>query len=159
MSEFIAVRLVPGPVRGRFVEAKVPAGFPSPADDYFQKSLDLRELLIEHEEATFFIRASGDSMIDFQIHDQDVLVVDRSLKVLDGDIVVAAVNGEFTVKQYSNKGGQIKLRPGNAKYPEIELKDGSELIVWGVVTWNLHDCLKIRSRRRQQLLRKLRAPV
>ena len=138
---------------------KVPAGFPSPADDYLQKSLDLRELLIEHEAATFFIRAAGDSMIGYQINDGDVLVVDRSLKVLHGDIVVAAVNGDFTVKQYWNKGGVVKLRPGNLKYPEIELKDGSELLVWGVVTWNLHDCLKIRSRRREQLLRKLRTPI
>ena len=149
----------PEAVRALFVDGKVPAGFPSPADDYLQKALDLRELLIENETATFFVRSSGDSMIGFGINDGDLLVVDRSLTVLHEDIVVAVVDGGFTVKQYWNAGGVTMLRPGNPVYPDILFKEGVELIVWGVVTWNVHDLLKIRSRRRQQLLRQLRTVI
>src|SRR6185295_7634921 len=134
MSELIAFRLLPGQVRAPYFQVKVPAGFPSPADDYLQKSLDLRELLIENETATFFVRSSGESMIRFGINDGDLLVVDRSLAVLHEDIVVAVVDGGFTVKQYWNAEGVTMLRPGNPAYPDILLKEGVELLVWGVVT-------------------------
>jgi DNA polymerase V len=82
-----------------FFGAKVAAGFPSPADDYVEKALDLNELLIQKPAATFFIRAQGTSMLGAGIHPNDILVVDKSLKPVDGKIVIAAINGEFTVKR------------------------------------------------------------
>ncbi len=112
----------------------VPAGFPSPADDYIEGRLSLDEHLIQHKDATFFVRAKGNSMIDAGISDGSILVVDKSLKPAIGDIVVAVVEGDFTVKYLGMRGDSIVLKPANARYKEIEFKDGQELQIWGVVT-------------------------
>ena len=114
--------------------SRVPAGFPSPADDYVECSLDLNEHLIEHREATFFVRVKGQSMTGAGIADGDLLVVDRSLEAGDGDIVVAVVDGELTVKRLSRRGGRVRLLAEHPGFAPIEFRDGQELTVWGVVT-------------------------
>ena len=118
--------------------SKVPAGFPSPADDYLEGALDLNEYLIKHKAATFFVRVTGDSMIGAGIHDGDLLVVDRALEVRDKSVVVAVVNGEFTVKRIKKEHGRVWLLPENNNYPPLEMQEGAELEVWGVVTNVIH---------------------
>ncbi len=114
--------------------SRVPAGFPSPADDYVEGSLDLNEHLVAHREATFFLRVQGHSMSGAGISDGDLLVVDRALEAGHGDIVVAVVDGELTVKRLWRRGARVRLVAENPAYAPIELKDGQELAVWGVVT-------------------------
>lgn len=97
-------------------------------------SLDLNEHLVAHREATFLIRVRNDAMAGAGIRDGDLLVVDRALEAGDGDIVVAAVDGELTVKRLSRRGGRVRLLPEAPGYAPIEFKDGQELAVWGVVT-------------------------
>ncbi len=112
---------------------KVRAGFPSPADDYIESFLDLNQHLIAHPHATFFLRAAGDSMINAGIADGDLLVVDRSLEATHGRIVIAAVNGELTVKRLSLKTGRIQLVPENDHYQPITITEALECVIWGVV--------------------------
>lgn len=111
----------------------IAAGFPSPAQDYVEQTLDLNELCIKHPAATFFVKVQGDSMIDAGIFSGDILVVDRSLQPAHGDIVVAAVNGEFTVKQLQLR-PVVQLLPRNALFSPIAINDESELNIFGVVT-------------------------
>ena len=113
---------------------RVRAGFPSPADDYVAGTLDLNEHLIAHQEATFFLRAKGHSMSGAGIQDGDLLVVDRSLNPAHRAVVIAVVNGEFTVKRLDKRGGCVRLLPENPEFSPIEFKDGQELQIWGVVT-------------------------
>ncbi len=113
---------------------KVKAGFPSPADDFVEAWLDLNEHLIEHRDATFFLQASGDSMIGAGIQEGSLLVVDRSLEARHGDIVIAVIDNELTVKRLDKRRGRIRLVAENPAYAPIELQDGQELTVWGVVT-------------------------
>lgn len=122
------------PVRLPLFSHKVAAGFPSPADDYIEGRLSLDEHLIQHKDATFFVRAKGNSMTGAHIDDGDILIVDKSLKPQFGDIVVAVVDGEFTVKFLAQRGEAVMLMPANPKFKEIEFKDGQELEIWGVVT-------------------------
>ncbi|TCV79958.1 LexA family protein [Sulfurirhabdus autotrophica] len=117
---------------------RISAGFPSPADDYIEDRLDLNEYLIHHKEATFFLRVKGHSMTGAGIHDGDMLIVDRSLNADDGKIVIAALEGELTVKRLSLKSGRIALIAENPDYPPIVLKDGQEITIWGVVTSVIH---------------------
>lgn len=112
----------------------VRAGFPSPADDYIEKRIDLNEELIQHREATFFLRVRGHSMIDAGIDDGDELIVDRALTPEHHRIVVAAVDGELTVKRFYQRNGIVKLLAENPQYPDIEFKNGQEMMIWGVVT-------------------------
>lgn len=112
----------------------VRAGFPSPADDYVEKRIDLNEALIQHREATFFLRVRGHSMVGAGIDDGDELIVDRAIKPEHGRIVVAAVDGELTVKRFYQRGDIVKLVAESPEYPDIELKDGQEMVIWGVVT-------------------------
>lgn len=119
----------------------VRAGFPSPADDYIETMLDLNEYLIKHPAATFFVRASGDSMINAGIHSGDILVVDRSLEVIHGKIVIAALNGELTVKRLFQQGDTIQLLPENLEYPPIDITEEYEMVIWGVVTHVIHAAL------------------
>jgi DNA polymerase V len=112
----------------------VRAGFPSPAEDYQEESIDLNTLLAPHTEATFLVRVSGESMNGAGIDHGDVLVVDRSLEPAHGRIVVAVVDGEFTVKRLYRRDGQISLEASNPDFPPIVLQEGQELAVWGVVT-------------------------
>ena len=122
------------PVHIPLYGSKVTAGFPSPADDYVEGRLSLDEHLIQHKDSTFFVRARGNSMVEAHITDGDLLVVDKSLIPQFGDIVVAIIDGEFTVKYLVKRGDSVVLKPANARYKEIEFKDGQELEIWGVVT-------------------------
>jgi DNA polymerase V len=117
---------------------KVAAGFPSPADDYVEKTLDLNELLVQKPAATFFARAQGVSMIGAGIHHNDILIIDRSIEPVPGKIVVCALNGELTVKRLDLYNGQWKLKAENTDYPDIPLYEDLEMIVWGVVTNVIH---------------------
>lgn len=113
---------------------KVCAGFPSPAEDLVAKRIDLSEVLITHPQATFLLRVSGESMKEAGIFDGDMLVVNRAMKPRHGHIVVAVVDGEFTVKYLHQRAGCTTLKPANAAYPDITPKDHQTLEVWGVVT-------------------------
>jgi len=115
-------------------EHKVPAGFPSPADDHIEKRLDLNDYLIKQKEATFFVRIKGDSMIDAGIHDNDIVIVDKSQKASNGDIVLASIDGDFTVKLLSNYKSKYRLLAANEKYKPIEINESMQFEVWGVVT-------------------------
>jgi DNA polymerase V len=121
-----------------FFEAGVPAGFPSPADDYLESSLNLEELLVPRPSSTFFIRVKGDSMKGAGIFSGDILVVDRSLNAKPGDVVVALWNGEFTVKRLIKKETGYFLAPENPRYPLFPLSDDAEFQIWGVVTFAIH---------------------
>lgn len=116
----------------------VQAGFPSPADDYVAEKLDLNQHLMPHQEASFMLRAKGDSMMGANIHDGDLLVVDRSLNATNGCVVIAAIDGQFTVKRLEKKRGKIRLLPANPNFEPIELKDDQELQIFGVVTNVIH---------------------
>jgi len=119
---------------------RIPAGFPSPADDHVEDRIDLNEELIRNPPATFMIRVEGNSMIDANIFSGDILIVDRSIDARDGHVIVAVVDGKFTVKRLSIKPGKVRLLPENPDptYQPIEFQDGQELIVWGVVTNVIH---------------------
>ena len=116
----------------------VRAGFPSPADDYIEAHLDLNTHLIKHPAATFFVTASGDSMTGAGIASGDMLVVDRSLEATHGKIIIAAINGELTVKRLSRIEGTVQLMPENNLYPPIKITGEEDLVIWGVVTHVIH---------------------
>ena len=118
--------------------ARVPAGFPSPAEDFIEDHLDLNEHLIHHPAATFFVRASGQSMVNAGIFDGDLLIVDRALSPQDGDIVIAVLFGELTVKRIRKRRDRLLLEPENAVYPVIEVPQEADFQVWGVVTNAIH---------------------
>ena len=117
---------------------KVAAGFPSPADDYVEKSLDLNELLVQKPAATLFVRAQGESMLGAGIHPNDILVVDRSIDPVPGKIVICALNGELTVKRLERGNGQWQLKAENPTYADIIIHEELELMIWGVVTNVIH---------------------
>ena len=117
---------------------RLPAGFPSPADDYIEGKLDLNRHLIKHPAATFFVRVTGDSMTGAGIHSGDLLIVDRSLEAIDGHVVVAALDGELTVKRLSKRDQTILLLPANTQYQPIEIQPQQSFEVWGVVTNVIH---------------------
>lgn len=109
-------------------------GFPSPADDYLQGALDLNEYLVHHRESTFFFRAKGNSMTAAGISDGDLLVVDKSITPSSGNIVVAVIDGELTVKRIVTQGESYVLKAEGDITDTIQFKDGQELQIWGVVT-------------------------
>lgn len=124
---------------GGLLARPVPAGFPSPADDYVEARISLDEHLVRHREATFFLRVDGDSMRNLGIFDGDLLVVDRALVPVNGSVVIAVVDGAFTVKQlYRTAGGGAILKAANPAYADIAVSADSELVVWGVVRWAIH---------------------
>lgn len=125
---------------------RVSAGFPSPAQDYIEQTLDLNQLCIKHPAATFFVRVEGDSMQDAGIYPNDILVVDRSIRAEHGDIVIAGMHGELTVKELELK-PVVRLIPRNTAYQPIDIPEGCDLDIFGVVT-NV-----IRSMRRQSSLK------
>ena len=119
---------------------EIKAGFPSPAEDYMQESLDFNRDLIKHPESTFYGRVDGDSMIDAGICDGDIAVIDRRVEPSDGDVVVGYVNGEFTIKYLDlthKKDGYIELRPANRLYSPIRINECDDFEVWGVVIWTI----------------------
>lgn len=118
--------------------SRVQAGFPSPADDHLEDTLDLNTHLIHHKEATFFVKAQGESMLGAGIHQGDILIVDKSLSPKSGKIVIAVVDGEFTVKRLHKYKGNITLKAENSEFEDIKIKGTDELIIWGVVTSVIH---------------------
>lgn len=126
------------PLRALLLNNRVQAGFPSPAEDLGAQRIDLTQILITHPQATYFLRASGHSMVEAGIFDKDILVVDRAIKARHNHIVVAIVDGDFTVKQYFQRAGRIKLKAANPTFADIVPREGQILEVWGVVT----NCIK-----------------
>lgn len=121
-----------------YFEAKVPAGFPSPAADYEEGRLDLNRHLIKNPAATFFVRVSGDSMLGAGIHPGDLLVVDRSLEAKDKNVVIAVLDGELTVKRIRIRRRKITLEAENKNYASREITEDTQFEVWGVVTNVIH---------------------
>jgi DNA polymerase V len=117
---------------------RVPAGFPSPAQDYSDTQIDLTKILIRDELATFIVQVSGDSMEGAGIFDGDKLIVDRSIEPRDGHVVVAVVDGEMTVKRLKVTDSGVILQADNAQYPDVKVPELSDLLIWGVATTCLH---------------------
>ena len=116
-------------------QSGIHAGFPSPATDYMTQAIDLNRELVKHPAATFYGRVVGDSMIDAGVEEGDILVIDRALDPKDGDMAVCFVDGEFTLKHLRILDGGLRLEPANPKYPAIEITEGVEFRMWGVVTY------------------------
>lgn len=119
----------------KMAQEGIHAGFPSPATDYMTQAIDLNKELVKHPAATFYGRVVGDSMIDAGVEEGDILVIDRSLEAQDGDMAVCFVDGEFTLKHLKFHEGGLTLVPANDKYPCIEIGEGSDFMMWGVVTY------------------------
>ena len=121
-------------------EPTVSAGFPSPAEDYLDTDLNLHKYLVKHPAATFFVRAKGYSMDDAGISDGDLLVIDKSVEVKNRDIIIACLNGEFTVKRYIKEKHKTYLQAENksGSYPNIDISMEMDFEVWGVVTYTIH---------------------
>ena len=137
MSTVLSATPVPvssAPLLARLLLNRVCAGFPSPAEDLGAQRIDLAQVLITHPQATFILRARGHSMMEAGIFDNDLLVVNRALVPRHRHIVVAVVDGDFTVKRLYQLGGRIKLQAANPTFPDIVPRDGQLLEVWGVVT-------------------------
>lgn len=129
----VPVPISQAPLQALLLKNKVCAGFPSPAEDLGAQRIDLTSLLVVHAQATYFLRASGHSMVEAGIFDDDILVVDRAVRPRHGHIVVAVVDGEFTVKRLYQRAGRVKLRAANVTFPDIVPKDGQTIEIWGVV--------------------------
>lgn len=126
------------------IGGRVEAGFPSPADDFIERSLDLNEQLVANPIATFFMRASGHSMDGAGIHDGDLLIVDRSITPSHGSIVIAVIDGGLTVKRLRKRGMRVSLIPepntlDQGAYVPIEVGEETDATIWGVVTWSIHN--------------------
>ncbi|MBN2143437.1 MAG: translesion error-prone DNA polymerase V autoproteolytic subunit [Candidatus Aureabacteria bacterium] len=119
-------------------ESRVAAGFPSPADDFIERKLDLNEFLVRHPSSTFFVRVSGDSMIGAGINHNDILIVDRSLEVSDKAVIIAVLDGELTVKRYREKDGKKYLMSENPRFKPMEIGEKTPFELWGVVTSVIH---------------------
>lgn len=132
-----ALSPVPGPLLP-LIGSRVPAGFPSPADDYIEARIDLNQLLIKKPAATYMAQVVGDSMEGDGIFEGDRIIVVMGKAVKAGMVVVAVVNGEFLVKRYQVRGGRAVLESSNPKYPPIEIPEGAEMQVWGVVEYVIH---------------------
>ncbi|NGX51653.1 MAG: LexA repressor [Chlamydiae bacterium] len=120
--------------------SRIKAGFPSPADDHIEQKLDLNDYLIRHPAATFFVRVEGHSMKNAGISDGDILIVDRALPPEDGKIIIAILNGEFTVKRVQIRDKKLFLIPENPRYSPMEVTEEMDFQVWGVVTYTIHAC-------------------
>ncbi|MBM3434716.1 MAG: translesion error-prone DNA polymerase V autoproteolytic subunit [Bacteroidetes bacterium] len=116
----------------------IPAGFPSPAEDFLEKRLDLNDYLVRNQAATFLVKVSGNSMINAGISDGDILIVDRSLEPADGKIVLGVLQGEFTVKRIQKRGNKLFLVPENDKFRPIEITVEMDFQIWGIVTFSIH---------------------
>lgn len=116
----------------------VEAGFPSPAEDYVDRKLDLHEHMVHNQAATFFLWAHGDSMLGAGIHDGDLLVVDRSLEAANNRVVIAALDGELTVKRLVRRQGRVFLMPENPDYSPVDITEREHIHIWGVVTYAVH---------------------
>ncbi len=119
----------------------VSAGFPSPADDYTEENIDLNEHLISNPFSTFFLRVQGESMLNAGIKDKDLIIVDKSLRAKPGDIVIAMIDGEFTIKRLSIKNNELYLKAENHNYPDFNFKNNIDVQIWGVVIYSIHSYL------------------
>ena len=119
---------------------KVEAGFPSPAENYIEQELDLKEHLIRNSDSTFLVRATGKSMVNVGISPGDILIVDRSLEAKNNSIIIVSIDGELTVKRLikDNDNKKLYLKSENLDYPNIDLKIESDTMIWGVVTYSIH---------------------
>jgi len=133
--------IVSSPIHVPLFESRVQAGFPSPADEYSEGSLDLNDYLLPHKATTFFVRVTGDSMINVGIFPGDMLVVDRSLTPTYGKIVIALLNGEMTVKRLEKFKNRLFLCAENDAYPDIKITEEDHFAIWGVVTNVIHSLL------------------
>ena len=125
---------LPRPLLGN----EVPAGFPSPAQDYIEEHLDLNEHLISHPSATFFVTVAGYSMVDAGIYPEDILIVDRAVEPTHKKIVIAVVDGELTVKRLYKKSGRWFLAPENPEFESLEITRDINFHIWGVVIYSIH---------------------
>ena len=121
-----------------YFESRVQAGFPSPAEDYLEKRLDLNEKLVKSPSSTFFIRVEGESMNGAGIQNGDLLIVDRSKTPKSDSVVLATIHGEFTVKRFVQKENEAWLVPENPAFSSIHITDDMDCEIWGVVTHNIH---------------------
>ena len=116
----------------------VSAGFPSPADDYTEENIDLNEHLISNPFSTFFLRVKGDSMINAGIKDKDLIIVDKRLIAKPGNIIIAMIDGEFTIKRLAIKNNELYLKAENHNYPDFRFKNHMDVQIWGVVIYSIH---------------------
>ena len=123
------------------VKGTISAGFPSPADDYTEENIDLNEHLISNPFSTFFLRVKGDSMINAGIKDKDLIIVDKSLTARPGNIIIAMIDGEFTIKRLSIKNNELYLKAENHNYPDFRFKNHLDVQIWGVVIYSIHSYL------------------
>ena len=130
----LPVHLIGSPMVLPLLEQRVVAGFPSPAEDLGYKRIDLTQELITHPQATYLLTVDGDSLKNLGIFHGDVIVVNRALNAIHGDVVVAVIDNLFTVKQLYKRGGKVKLQAANPTYPDIVFREGETMTVWGVVT-------------------------
>jgi DNA polymerase V len=135
------VPLIANPLVLGFFNASVRTGFPSPAADHTQKRIDLNDHLFINRESSFLFRVMGDSMINIGVFEGDTIIVDRSIEPRHRHIVLAIIDEEFTVKRLCRRGKVVRLLAENPAYQPIDFKDGQELRIWGVVTFNLHKLL------------------
>ena len=121
----------------QFADEGIKAGFPSPAQDYLEQAIDLNKELIRHPASTFYGRVVGDSMRDEGIEEGDILVIDKSLELLNDDLAVCYIDGEFTVKRVRLEPDAAWLVPSNNNYPPIKVTKDNEFMVWGIVTYTI----------------------
>ena len=125
-----------------YTDSGIRAGFPSPAQDYTDESIDLNRDIIHHNESTFYARAVGDSLCDANVMEGDLLVIDKSLEPHDGDMAVCFLNGEFTLKFIKCREDGLFLMPANPKYEPIRIGEGDEFRIWGIVTYVIHKVVR-----------------
>lgn len=121
----------------QYADEGIRAGFPSPAQDYMEQAIDLNKEIVKHPASTFYGRVVGDSMRDEGIEEGDILVIDKSLELIDNDLAVCFIDGEFTVKRVRLETDAAWLVPSNSKYPLIKVTKENEFIVWGIVTYTI----------------------
>lgn len=137
------LRIIPQKIIVPLYDTCIPAGFPSPAQDYMEEDIDLQKLLVQHPLATFIVKVKGESMVNDFIPEGALLVVDKSIKPKHNDIIVGVVNGEFTVKRMLRSGQQVVLQPANPSFKPLHITEEMNFIVWGVVIQIIIDPKKI----------------
>ena len=125
-----------------YAEEGIKAGFPSPAQDYMDLSIDLNRELVKHPSSTFYGKVKGDSMVDAQVFDGDILIIDKSLEPTNGDMAVCFVDGEFTLKFIEILADEVLLVPANKQYAPIRVTKENDFIIWGIVTYVIHKSRK-----------------
>ena len=141
ISNIYSINSASTPIKTIYVQS-VPAGFPSPAADYMEEEIDFNHLLRPRPASTYVIRVQGDSMIEANIPNGALLIVDRSIKPVSNNIVVAIVDSEFTVKRFIKNSSGIRLMPANPKFKPIPITEGMDFAIWGTVTKIIIDALK-----------------